>query len=248
MKSKLIDGRQSGILADRYFDVLMGDFKNISLMMMQAIFLAGLIALVWNNIGRATNTLYFVMVLTAIWLGCINACREIVKEQAIFFRERMVNLNVGAYVFSKIRILAMIDFVQTFLLLGIVHYYIHLGNSKLFLMFITLYLCMLSATVLGLLLSVVTGKESTSVGLVPVVIIPQILLSELILAKKFQSGITEILEKWMLLRWGYDSFVQITAKSINYLLVFRDLFILIAFGVGLFFLTILLLHLKPNRL
>ncbi len=78
--------RQSGILADRYFDILLGDLKNTLLLLFQAPIIAGLIVLVWRNVEEPTNTLYFVLVLTSIWFGCSNASRELVKERAIFFR------------------------------------------------------------------------------------------------------------------------------------------------------------------
>ncbi|RMH70065.1 MAG: ABC transporter permease [Gemmatimonadetes bacterium] len=247
MSKKLIDLRQSGILADRYFDVMMGDFKSLLLMVAQAVFLAGLVSLVWENIGRATDTLYFVLVLIAIWLGCTNACREIVKEQAIFFRERMVNLNIGAYVFSKIRVLAMIGFVQCLLLLMIVHYYVHLSGNKL-LIFLTLYLSALVASLLGLVLSAITDSEAAAVFLVPLVVIPQILLSEIILPPALQSGITAWLEKLMILKWGYHSLTEITDTSVRYLLILRDFAILAGFGLSLFALATILLTFKPNRL
>ena len=94
-----INFRQSGVLADRYFDILLGDLRNTLLLLCQAPIIAGLIVLVWRNVEQATTTLYFVLVLTSIWFGCTNASREIVKERAIFFRERMV--GVAHFVFDK---------------------------------------------------------------------------------------------------------------------------------------------------
>ena len=88
--------RQSGILADRYFDILLGDVRNILLLVVQVPIIAGL--LVWRNVEQATTTLYFVLVLTAIWFGCTNASREIVKERVIFFCERIDINRKGLYI------------------------------------------------------------------------------------------------------------------------------------------------------
>ena len=63
------------------------------------------------------------MVVAAVWFGCNNAARDIVGETAIFQRERMVNLKLPSYVFSKIAVLAMLCVFQCTALLGIVYFF-----------------------------------------------------------------------------------------------------------------------------
>jgi ABC-type multidrug transport system permease subunit len=235
--------RQSGILADRYFDILLGDLRNSLLLLLQAPVIAGLIVLVWRNVAQATNTLYFVMVLTAIWFGCTNASREIVKEQAIFFRERMIGVEVPAYVFSKFRVLAMLDFVQCLMLLLIVNYYIHLLGNKL-LLFLTLYFCTLAGTTLGLLISSIMNSQDKAVGMVPLLIIPQILFSEFALPKELHEGVTKYLERLMLAGWGYENFKELVSAQPGYLTIVRNLVILAIFMVIFFFLTTVVLKRK----
>lgn len=235
--------RQSGILADRYFDILLGDGRNSLILLLQAPIIAGLIVLVWRNAAQATNSLYFVMVLSAIWFGCTNASREIVKERAVFFRERMVGVEVPAYVFSKLRILAMLDFVQCLLLLGIVHYWIHLLGNKLFL-FLTVYLCSLAGTSLGLLISAVMNSQDKAVGMVPLLIIPQILFSEFALPKDLHEGLTQYLERLMLAKWGYESFQELVAGQPDYLVVVMNFLILAGFAGVFFWLTTVILQRK----
>jgi hypothetical protein len=46
-------------------------------------------------------TLLFVLAISAIWFGTINASREIISEKAIFERERMIGMKIIPYVFSK---------------------------------------------------------------------------------------------------------------------------------------------------
>ncbi len=57
--------------------------------------------------------------MTAVWFGCSNAARELVKERAIYLRERMVNLSIVPYVLSKVVVLAAFAFIQCVLLLFI---------------------------------------------------------------------------------------------------------------------------------
>src|SRR5207249_1386153 len=76
----------------------------------------------WLSVASATSTSIFLLMLSAIWFGCSNAAREIVGEWAIYRRERMVNLGIGAYVASKFAVLCMLCIVQCAVLLGIVHW------------------------------------------------------------------------------------------------------------------------------
>ncbi|MCP4396848.1 MAG: ABC transporter permease [bacterium] len=235
--------RQSGILADRYFDILLGDLKNTLLLLFQAPIIAGLIVLVWRNVEEPTNTLYFVLVLTSIWFGCSNASREIVKERAIFFRERMVGIEVPAYLFSKLRILAMLGFVQCLALLLIVNYQIHLLGNKL-LLFASLYACSMAGTSLGLLISAVMNSQDKAVGMVPLVMIPQILFSEFALPKDLHEGLTKYLERLMFVGWGYENFKQIVTPEPDYLTILRNIGVLALFGGFFFYVTIVVLKRK----
>lgn len=238
-----INWRQSGILADRYFDILIGDWRHSLLLLLQAPIIAGLMVLVWRNVEQATASLYFVMVLTAIWFGCTTASREIVKERAVFFRERMIGVEVPAYVFSKLRILALLGFIQCLILLGIVNYYIHLLGNKLFL-FLTLYICFLGGTTLGLMISAIMNSQDKAVGMVPLVILPQILFSEFTLPKELYEGATQYLERLMLAGWGYEMFTELVAGQPDYWIVIRNFGILLMFMLLFFFLTIMVLTRK----
>jgi len=240
---KWLNLRQSGILADRYFDILLGDLRNSLLLILQAPVIAGLIVLVWRNIEQATDTLYFVLVLSAIWFGCTNASREIVKERAIFFRERMIGIEIPAYVFSKVRILAMLGFVQCLALILIVNYYIHLLGNKL-LLFLTLYLCSLAGITLGLLISSIMNSQDKAVGMVPLIIIPQILFSEFALPKNLHEGLTKYLERLMIVGWGYENFKELVSGQPAYLVIIRNFVVLGMFAVIFFFLTTVVLKRK----
>ena len=54
-----------------------------------------------------TAAIFFVVV-AAVWFGTSNAAREIVSERAIYLRERMVNLGLFNYVFSKFLLLSLV--------------------------------------------------------------------------------------------------------------------------------------------
>ncbi len=118
--------RQSHILAARYRDCMLGDKGGLLLVLAQAPFIGWLCAVVWGSIEQDTPALYFVLCLSAVWFGCINACREIVKERAILERERLFGLRPGAYVVSKVWVLAALGAVQVVLLQGAVEWHLQL--------------------------------------------------------------------------------------------------------------------------
>jgi len=62
----------------------------------------------------------FFVVVSCVWFGTSNSAREIVTERAIYLRERMVNLSLFNYVFSKYVVLSLVCVVQCAMLLGIV--------------------------------------------------------------------------------------------------------------------------------
>src|SRR5262249_5330878 len=57
---------------------------------------------------RYTYVLLFILVMIVLWCGCNNAAKEIVKEEAIYGRERAVNLGILPYLASKFLVLSII--------------------------------------------------------------------------------------------------------------------------------------------
>ncbi len=70
----------------------------------------------WHD-PRYPYILLFILSVVVLWFGCNNASREIVKEEAIFSRERGVNLRIAPYLASKLLVLSAITTAQVALLL-----------------------------------------------------------------------------------------------------------------------------------
>ena len=235
----LVNWRQGGVLADRYLETILSDWKNTGLLIVQAPLLAAMAAAVWGNIGSATASLYFVMTLSAFWLGCSGACREIVKERPLFLRERMINLEVGAYLYSKMRVLALLNVVQVVTYSLIVHNWVDVRVPVGWLI-LNLLFTALCGTALGLLISASVEKSDYAVGMVPLVILPQILFSEFAISADSFEGATEIVYELMPAGWGYESLKEFAKTSPDYLLAagyvmplagFTLLFLLIAYPI-----------------
>lgn len=197
-----VDWRQASILSDRYLDVLLGDPGTLLLLMVQAPLIGGLVAGVWSNVHADSLSLYFVLALSAFFLGAVNSAREIVKERALFLRERMYNLSAGAYVISKLRIQGMSMLLQCTVLTVVVDHFIPMEVSPLVLGPVLVGVAF-TGTVVGLFISAVVRTADKAVMLVPLVVIPQILFSELVLPGGALHNWTEGLQKLMPVHWAF---------------------------------------------
>jgi ABC-type multidrug transport system ATPase subunit len=139
---------------------------------------------------RYTYMLLFILVMIVLWFGCNNAAKEIVKEEAIYGRERAVNLGIAPYLASKFLVLSVITVLHALLLLLIVFGTLELlaglvpGHSAPALlhqldyvpMFGILSLLALTGVALGLLLSACVSTADRANALLPYVLIPQMIL------------------------------------------------------------------------
>ena len=100
------------ILSSRYLNIIGRDKKTALLLLLLAPLLGVLDFVTWKRnlfdpvLGSATKvvTMLFMTCLIAILVGTITSVREIVKEDAIYRRERMVCVRVLPYVASKVAV------------------------------------------------------------------------------------------------------------------------------------------------
>ena len=148
----------------------------------QAPLIAGLIGLSLLYGGsdiaytKPKNTILFLLAMTAVWFGCSNAARELVKERAIYLRERMVNLRIVPYVLSKVVVLAAFAFIQCVLLLFILDVWFGVPGS-MGLLLGGMLLASLVGILLGLALSALVGSADRAMTLLPILLIPQVLFT-----------------------------------------------------------------------
>ncbi|MEL6788067.1 MAG: ATP-binding cassette domain-containing protein, partial [Cyanobacteria bacterium J06607_15] len=167
--------------------------------------------------GSLALRLLFIFSCIAIWIGLSNAIREIVKEGAIYFRERLLNLGLLPYLTSKLIIRGGLALVQTLLIAAVVLLVFKAPESELIPWSIgfavTTFLTLLASTSLSLMLSALVKTENEGNGILPLVMIPQIIF----------SGVLFNLEGWssklswiMLSRWSigaYGSLANVNAMA-----------------------------------
>lgn len=175
--------RQWGTLTRRYMEVLTRDKFNLLILFGQAPIIAFLTYLVVPD-KSPRDFPYFVMALVAIWFGTSVASREIIRERAVYTRERMVNMRLLPYVGSKLFVLAMIVSLQCLLLYGslkFMHYGGLLSVPGWAIPQITIVLITAMVGIaLGLFISAIVKTSEMATSMVPLILIPQILFSGLV--------------------------------------------------------------------
>ncbi|MBD0370226.1 MAG: FHA domain-containing protein [Pyrinomonadaceae bacterium] len=203
-------------LAQRYYEVLSRDKLNLLILFGQAPIIAILTALV---VGAKSprDFPYFMLALVAIWFGTSIAAREIIRERAIYNRERMVNLGILPYIGSKLLVLSVIVGVQCVLLFLMLKLFGLVGWMKMpgeFYGLPQLALMILTGMVgiaIGLFISALVKTSEMATSLVPLILIPQILFSGLVGVPK---GVSKYVGVLMPATWSFDGMKRLSALDV----------------------------------
>ena len=201
-------GRQLGILTRRYLATLTRDARNAWLLVAQAPLIAGLIGLsLLYGQGDASytkpkNTILFLLALTAVWFGCSNAVRELVKERPIYLRERMVNLRLLPYLLSKALVLGGLAVVQCVLFLVILDRWFGIPG-RFPLLLAGMVMASTVGILLGLAVSAMAASADRAMTLVPILLIPQVLFT-FPAVQMDMKGPAAIVARAMPTWWAFD--------------------------------------------
>lgn len=153
---------------------------------------------------------YIMMALiVALFMGLTVSAEEIIKDRKILKRESFLNLSWNSYLVSKISILFALSAVQTiiFTVFGNLILEIH-GMTLTY--WIVLFSISCTANVIGLNISSAFNSAVTVYILIPLLIIPQMVLSGLLFSfDKLNEvistkGKVPIVADFMASRWGYE--------------------------------------------
>lgn len=180
--------RQFVVLTKRYVDTIWSDKKSAALLLAIAPFLGMLDFLQWKrhtfdlvkgSAGQAV-TMFFMTAILCLLVGCITSVREIVKEDAIYRRERMVGLRVVPYVGSKVAVglgLAVYSAVAYFIFKLLAIDFSSVGAGGILQLLIPIIIAMFAGVMWGLLISAVAPSEDRAMLLMIVAIVPQFVFS-----------------------------------------------------------------------
>ncbi len=194
-------------LSVRNLKIKINDHLNSSIILLQAPIIALLIGFIFSDL---TLSVLFMMIVSAIWFGVNNASREIVKEQNIYYRENLFNVLPITYLSSKVIVLIIVAILQTLLFVIVLKMMYSSTLSPLvntFDAFSWLVFINIASALLGLLLSAAMKTTDKVLSLVPLVLIPQIMLSGVI--TPINNKAVEILSYLTFSRWGVEGLSHI---------------------------------------
>lgn len=143
---------------------------------------AGIIAMIIGAIVKElSHSGVFVTVSGCIWLGIFNTIQCVCKEHDIVNSEYRQGMNIGAYVVAQVLWQAVLCFVQSlvmFIFLIPFGFYKNLDGGKIVLALITFYVLTFGASILGLMVSCISGTPTTAMTIMPFVLIVQLLLCD----------------------------------------------------------------------
>jgi ABC-type multidrug transport system ATPase subunit/pSer/pThr/pTyr-binding forkhead associated (FHA) protein len=155
--------------------------------------------------GGDAQKILFIMAFAAVLFGCINGSREIVKEAAIYRRERTVNLGIIPYMFSKFVVLGALCLLQSFVLVFLVNLKSPFETS-VFLppaieIYITMALTSLAGLMTGLVISAVVPNNDRAMSLVPLALLPQVIFAGVIFSLDNPQAL-QVLGAFFPARWA----------------------------------------------
>jgi len=161
---------------------------------------------------------FFMSIVVALFVGLIVSAEEIFRDRKILKRERFLHLSRSSYFISKVIILFAISAFQTmaFILVGNALLEIPAGEMRYWLI---LFSCSCFANILGLNISSAFDSAVTIYVLIPIIIIPQLLLSGVVISfDKFNPRVgtpngIPLLGEMMASRWAFEAYMVTQFKD-----------------------------------
>ncbi|OQY02018.1 MAG: hypothetical protein B6I20_07280 [Bacteroidetes bacterium 4572_117] len=160
----------------------------------------------------------FMSVIIALFIGLSLSAQEIIKDRLILKREKFLNLSRSSYLLSKVTVIIVIAAFQSTV-------YVLIGNSimginGMFLQYWTvLFSTWVSASLMGLNISDGFKTTVTIYIVIPFLIIPQIILSGIIVKfDKLNPSISSpnsipLYGEMMISRWAYEALAVYQFKN-----------------------------------
>lgn len=160
-------------------------------------------------------------IIVALFMGLTVSAEEIIRDRKILKRESFLNLSWNSYLVSKLNILFLMSAIQTltFVIVGNLILEIH---GMTFAMWLVLFSTACFANVLGLNISSAFNSAVTVYVMIPLLLIPQMILSGLLFPfDKLNNmistkGKVPIVADCMASRWAYEAIAVYQFKNNEY--------------------------------
>lgn len=216
-KTHVSGWHQFRVLFERNLRVLARDRFSLTLMLLVAPIVSALDFLLAALLGKTPFDFYegsfpvvmttlFSLTIYAVMVGSLSSMREIIKERDIYRRERLVNLKMLPYAFSKLGIAVVLAFYQAvwYVALHYLAFEMPGGWHDIPYIYLTLALTALAGMMLGLLSSAIAPNANAAPLIVILFMVPQIVLSGA------QVPLPDAVSALSSTRWGLEALMSIT--------------------------------------
>jgi ABC transport system ATP-binding/permease protein len=160
-------------------------------------------------------------IIVALFMGLTVSAEEIIRDRKILKRESFLNLSWNSYLQSKLIILFSLSAIQTFSFVLLGNLILEIEWSMLLPFWFVLFTVSCLANVLGLNISSAFNSAVTVYVLIPLLLIPQMILSGLLFSfDKLNDlistkGKVPVVADMMASRWAYEALAvhQFTKNS-----------------------------------
>ena len=152
-------------------------------------------------------------IIVALFMGLTVSAEEIIRDRKILRRESFLNLSWNSYLMSKVTILFALSAIQTLSFVVISILILEMEWAMLPSFWFVLFSTSCFASVLGLNISSAFNSAVTVYVMIPLLLIPQMILSGLLFSfDKLNSvistkGKVPIIADMMASRWAYEALV-----------------------------------------
>ena len=149
-------------------------------------------------------------IIVALFMGLTVSAEEIIRDRKILKRESFLNLSWNSYLISKLNILFLLSAIQTFMFVIVGNLILEI-HGMTWAMWLVLFSTSCFANVLGLNISSAFNSAVTVYVMIPLLLIPQMILSGLLFPfDKLNNlistkGKVPIIADFMASRWAYEA-------------------------------------------
>jgi ABC transport system ATP-binding/permease protein len=161
---------------------------------------------------------FFMSVVVALFFGLTLSAEEIFRDRKILKREQFLHLSRSSYLISKVMVLFFISAVQTLLFTLIGNAILEIPITEIR-YWIILFSAACFANMLGLNISASFNSAVTIYILIPLLIIPQLLLSGVVISfDKFNPRVGKpvgipVIGEVMASRWAFEAYMVTQFKD-----------------------------------
>ncbi|QHT71224.1 ATP-binding cassette domain-containing protein [Rhodocytophaga rosea] len=155
-------------------------------------------------------TYMFMSIIVSLFMGLTISAEEIIKDASILKREAFLHLSRNSYLLSKVCVLFGFSAIQT-LTFTLIGNWVTEVEGLTFLYWMVLFSCSCFANLLGLNISSTFNSVITIYILIPVLLIPQLVLSGIVVKfdeinpRIYKPGNVPFLADLMASRWAYEA-------------------------------------------